>query len=197
MAQKNENTPIVENPAENAETIVESVVKNNFQEIVDRLIKDKSNRVYKNLIVKNVIKKDSDEDYTRITLVVSSPIPGYIPQEDGTYKKGLTNNIYTTSFAISAILKQSEDTAMMANYVVSHPSIIPFLLCGSNIGIIQTDVNEGTEYINPFTTKESPEAYIAQHDIIVNNIYALKLGKMGIKYIDKFLDKSIETLLAE
>lgn len=177
------------------EPIVETVSKNDFAEILDKLLKDKTNRVYRGLMVKNVIKKDGDEDYTRVTLVVSGLIPGYIPQEDGSYKRGTTANIYTTSYAISAVLKQNEDTAMMGNYVVDHPEIIPILLSGATINVVQTDVKEGVEYYNPFTTKENAEPYIGQHDFIVNNIYALKLGKMGMRYIDKLIDKSVESLL--
>lgn len=177
------------------EPIVETVSKNDFAEILDKLLKDKTNRIYRGLMIKNVIKKDGDEDYTRVTLVVSGLIPGYIPQEDGSYKRGTTANIYTTSYAISAVLKQNEDTAMMGNYVVDHPEIIPILLSGATINVVQTDVKEGVEYYNPFTTKENAEPYIGQHDFIVNNIYALKLGKMGMRYIDKLIDKSVESLL--
>lgn len=192
MAKENETVQVQETPVP---SVNESVSKDTFSEIVDKLLKDKENRVYRGLMVKNVIKKDSDEDYTRVTLVVNSAIPGYIPQEDGSYKRGTTNNIYTTSYAISAVLKQNEDTAMMGNYVVNHPEIIPILLSGATINVIQTDVKEGAEYYNPFSTRENAEPYIGQHDFIVNNIYSLKLGKMGERYIDKLLDKSVETLL--
>lgn len=192
MAKENENIQVQEAPVP---SVNESISKDTFAEIVDKLLKDKENRVYRGLMVKNVIKKDSDEDYTRVTLVVNSSIPGYIPQEDGSYKRGLTSNIYTTSYAISAVLKQNEDTAMMGNYVVNHPEIIPILLSGATINVIQTDVKEGAEYYNPFSTRDNAEPYIGQHDFIVNNIYSLKLGKMGERYIDKLLDKSVETLL--
>ena len=192
MAKENETIQAQEAPVP---SVNESISKDTFSEIVDKLLKDRENRVYRGLMVKNVIKKDSDEDYTRVTLVVNSPIPGYIPQEDGSYKRGTTNNIYTTSYAISAVLKQNEDTAMMGTYVVNHPEIIPILLSGATINVIQTDVKEGAEYYNPFSTRENVEPYISQHDFIVNNIYSLKLGKMGERYIDKLLDKSVETLL--
>ena len=195
MAEK--EIPIApESPEMGAESvIVETISRDTFAEVIDKLLKDKANRAYRGLMVKNVIKKDGDEDYTRITLVINSLIPGYIPQEDGTYKRSTTSNIYTTTYAIAAVLKQNEDTAMMGNYVVNHPEIVPILLSGATINVIQTDVKEGAEYYNPFSTRENAEPYIGQHDFIVNNIYALKLGKMGNKYIDKLLDKSVETLL--
>lgn len=195
MAKENE-VQVPENVSEApVEGVIENISKDTFADIIDRLLKDKTNRAYRGLMVKNVIKKDGDEDYTRVTLVINSSIPGYIPQEDGSYKRGVTSNIYTTSYAIAAVLKQNEDTAMMGNYVVNHPEIIPILLSGAIINVIQTDVKEGVEYYNPFTTRENAEAYIGQHDFIVNNIYALKLGKMGERYIDKLLDKSVEALL--
>lgn len=191
MAKETEN---VQDPIP-VPSVNESISKDTFAEIIDKLLKDKENRAYRGLMVKNVIKKDGDEDYTRVTLVINSSIPGYIPQEDGSYKRGVTSNIYTTSYAIAAVLKQNEDTAMMGNYVVNHPEIIPILLSGATINVIQTDVKEGAEYYNPFSTRENAEPYIGQHDFIVNNIYSLKLGKMGERYIDKLLDKSVEALL--
>lgn len=200
MAKTNENAAPVAQTVENPSNEViapanEVITRDSFTEIIDKLIKDKTNRVYRGLIVKNVIKKDTDEDYTRITLVVNAPIPGYIPQDDDTYKRSTTNNVYTTTYAIAAVLKQNEETAMMGNFVVAHPEIVPIILSGATINIIQTDVKEGTEYYNPFTTRDDAEAYLVQHDTIINNIYSLKLGKMGEKYIDKLLDKSVETLL--
>lgn len=195
MAKENE-VQVPENVSEaSVVNVAENISKDTFADIIDKLLKDKTNRAYRGLMVKNVIKKDGDEDYTRVTLVINSSIPGYVPEDDGTYKRGTTSNIYTTSYAIAAVLKQNEDTAMMGNYVVNHPEIIPILLSGATISVIQTDVKEGEEYYNPFSTRENAEPYIGQHDFIVNNIYSLKLGKMGERYIDKLLDKSVESLL--
>ena len=188
-----EETPVVSEAP--VAPVNETVVKDSFNDVVEKLLKNKDNRPYRNLIVKNVIKRESDDDYTRITLVVNAPIPGYIPQEDGSYKRGTTNNVYITNYSLAAVLKQNEETAMMGNFVVEHPEIIPIVLSGATINIVQTDVKEGEEYYNPFSTREDTTPYVSQHDFIVNNIYALKLGKMGNKYIDKLLDKSVETLL--
>lgn len=196
MAKELEAKTAPEAEAAAVEQIAENVVtRSTFSEVVDKLLKDKTNRVYRGLMIKNVIKRETDDDYARVTLVVNSSIPGYIPQDDGSYKRGLVSNIYTTSYAVAAVLKQDEDTAMMGNYVVEHPEIIPIILSGATINVIQTDVKADTEYFNPFTTKEDVEPYVSDHDFIVNNIYSLKLGKMGLRYIDKLLDKSVESLL--
>lgn len=195
MADENKNvvaTPEVETPV----AAVEGISKDSYAEILDKLLKNKENRVYRGLKIKNVLKKEND-DYTRVTLVIMGSIPGYVPQEDGSYKIGVTSNIYTSSFAISAILKQNEETAMMGNYVIDHPEIIPVLLSGATISVIQTNVSAGEEYHNPFTTRDDNDAYVSDHNFIANNIFALKLGKMGEKFVDKVLEKSVDILFKD
>ena len=186
-ADPSEIQPIAETEAA-AEVVA---TKNDFEIALKAMLSNKANRVFKGLVVRNVIKKDDDEDYTRITLVVNGNIPGYLPTDDG-YKRGVTSNVYTTTYAIAAVLKQSEDTAMLGNYVVEHPEVVPALLSGATINLIQSNVAKGEEYRNPFTTKENPEPYVSDHDWIVNNIYGLKLGKIGLKMVDKMLDKLVE-----
>lgn len=188
-------TPITEN--EVVESAVVSTVKDNYVEIIDKLLKDRSNRVYKNLVIKN-IKYDDKDEYTRITLVVNGNIPAYVLDEKtGDYKKGLLPNIYISTFALSAIMKQNEDTAFLGDYFVEHPEIIPIVISGATINVVQTYVPAGVEYINPFTTKEEARVYVTQHDTIINNVYAVKLGKIGLKYVDKLMERSIDKLFKD
>ena len=74
--------------------------------------------------------------------------------------------------------------AMMGNYVIDHPEIIPVLLSGATISVVQTNVNAGEEYHNPFTTKEDVEDTTFDHDTIINYIVGFQFGKTGEKFAD-------------
>ena len=60
----------------------------------------------KNLRVRNVTitKKES---YDMLTFVVEPPVAGYIINENGDYVEGTTNNIYSSTFAVSGVLKET------------------------------------------------------------------------------------------
>ncbi len=130
-----------------------------------------------------------------------SKIPGFVQvlTEDGDptgqYKYGLTNVVYSTNFAISGAFKNDENLAFIGNAAANSPGALVPVLAGSTIDIIQESVKAGTEYVNPFTTRDNPVSTVFEHDTIINHIVGIKLGKVGEKMLDRILDKYAEAFV--
>lgn len=177
------------------ETITPSVtVTDSFETIVAKLSANKDNKTYRGLKVRNVIVNLDDDELPRITLIVNSDIDGYV-EKDGAYVAGKTHNVFTSAFALAAVLKENEETAMMANYIVRNPKVAETLFSGAIINLVQVPVKSGAEYVNPFTTKTDAEAYVSDHDWISNLVVAVKLGTVGNKVIDRLIDRMVDGMM--
>lgn len=193
MAKEETKVAVEAQVAENAITPSVAAV-DSFEAIVAKLSANKDNKTYRGLRVKNVVVNLDDEEYPRITLVLNQEVDGYVEQ-DGVYVMGKTHNVFTTAYAISAVLKEDEATAMMGNYIVRNPKVAENLLSGATINLIQVPVKAGAEYRNPFTTKTDAQAYINDHDWFSNLVVGIKLGTIGNKVVDRLIDRIVDNML--
>ena len=184
----------VEAPVAEGAINASAIVTDSFDAIVAKLSASKDNKTYRGLKVRNVIVNLDDDELPRITLVVNSDIDGYV-EKDGAYVAGKTHNVFTSAFALAAVLKENEETAMMANYIVRNPKVAETLFSGATINLIQVPVKSGAEYVNPFTTKTDAEAYVSDHDWISNLVVAVKLGVVGNKVIDRLIDRMVDGMM--
>lgn len=155
------------------------------REIINNLLKNGSKEV-KGLKIKNVTITVL-ENYTRLGLTLDKPVEGFVATGDGTYEKGETNVIFVSAFAISSVLKDSDDTAFAANHLVEHPEAMNVLLSRATIDIIQEPVTAGQEYRNPWSSNED-NATVFDHDTIINHLISIKLSDFGIKKLDRLAD---------
>lgn len=167
------------------------VIENDFKSVIKNLLADPKNRVYRNVEIKTVTKRNSEDvDWTNLTLVIRGRIPGYVPVAPGSkeYKYDLTSNVYVTSYTLAAVLKQNPRTAMLADKIIENPAIAPIILCGATVNIIQTDVAKNEIYYNPFSNADNKKPYTRDHDWIVSHIYDIKLGENGNQVVDRTID---------
>jgi hypothetical protein len=148
-----------------------------YQNIIRSIIAEGGKRI-NGVRVKNANITDK-ENYMMVSLTLTTPIKGFIPQGDGTYKLGLTNTIFTSLYALSGAMKEDERISFLGAQIVESPRLVRMLLNGSTIDIVQQEIAQGVEYTNPFTTKEHPEPVTYDHDIIINNVIKVKLGTTG------------------
>lgn len=167
------------------------VSENSVREIIRNLIADGATRVNK-LKVKNVNFDPNYEDknHIGISFTFDREVPGYISEDNGTtYKKGMTKTVFTSTYAIAAVLKENEDYAWLAGRIVDKPQAICLILSGATVDILQREIPKGTEVVNPFSTQTNKTWPIYDHDILVNDIINITLGKVGEKMADKLADK--------
>ena len=186
---------VVSETTENAEAInANQHSDNSFEAIVAKLSANKENKTYRGLKVRNVIVNLDDEELPRITLVVNQDIDGYVAKDDG-YVLGKTRNIFTSAFALAGVLKEDENVAVMANHLIQNPKVAETLFSGAYINVIQVPVKSGAEYRNPFSTKDDVDAYVSDHDWFSNLVVGIKLGAIGNKVVDKFIDRVVDRML--
>ena len=195
MAKEIETKELVESQETAApEIAAEKPVIDNFDAIVAKISKLNGVEKYRGLRVKNVIVNLDDEDYDRITLVVNQNVRGNVREGD-TYTVGETANVYISSFALAAVLKQDENTAMLGNYVVRNPKVAENLLSGATINILQQQIKAGEEYVNPFSTRTDTVPYVREWDWFANYLTGIKLGVMGNKIVDRLIDRIVDEML--
>lgn len=183
-----ENVKDVEMVQDKPATNDEILVNANYKNTVKKLLADGCKKV-SGLRIKNVNVTEKD-NYTMISLSIASFIDGFISKDNGvTYEKGKTNTIFTSIFAIAGAMKEDEDLAWLANSINERPEALTLILNGGNVDIIQQEIPAGTEYVNPFSTKEDAEPTVYDHDIIINYIVAFHLGKTGQRMADRLADK--------
>ena len=107
-----------------------------YAEIIKSLIADGWKR-RNGLKVRNVNCTEKD-NYTMVTFSVVPPIPGYVLNEDsGEYELGQTNNVYSSSYAVSGAMKEDDEMSWLANSIVDKPKFINALFNGGEIDIFR------------------------------------------------------------
>lgn len=159
------------------------------KEIIAELLKNGATEI-KNAKVRSVTVTPT-ESYTRVSLTIDKPARGMITKDNGiTYEEGDTNIIYVSSFAIAAVLKDNDDAAFAANYLVEHPKSMEVILSRATIRIIQEDVKATTSYKNPWSSKENTTTF--DHDTIISHVVDIDLSSFGLKGLEKIANKMLE-----
>lgn len=194
MANANENAaveqnvqPVEENNvAENA--AVETSNPSDYANIIKNLLNNGAKR-FNRLKVKNVTISD-EESYTRLGITLATKIPANVLDEQtATYKEGLHNVMFSSVYAVIGAMKEDDELSFAANTVLESPKILNVLMNGGEIDVIQQRVAASEEYRNPFTTRTDPEIRVYDHDVIVNHIVKIRPSKVGIKGLDRLIDK--------
>lgn len=186
MAKKINDEPIMANEVSPVEgTVSEIVASNNYLNTIKQLIADGAKKISK-LMIKNVNVTELD-NYVRVSLTLTSKVPAYVSNDNGlTFERSESNIIFTSSFAISAALKENNDLAWLGGYVATNPKMLPMILCGSEVTILQREYEAGEEVVNPFSTRIDNIPTVYDHDIIINDIIDIKLGKTGERMASQF-----------
>ena len=154
------------------------VQQSTYQEAIKTLLASGAKKIT-GLKVKNVNFTEKD-NYDMVSFTLSSKI------------KGLTNIIFSSTYAIAGAMKEDEELSWMANYLIEHPKALPIIFNGATIDIIQKEVKEGEEYKNVFSTRDNVDPVTFDHAVIINNIIKFKLGKAGQIGASRLMDKMLE-----
>ena len=172
---------VAETPA--VATTEQTEGQKSFKENIKDLLAGGAKR-YNGLRIKNV-KYSEEDNYTRITLVVQPSIPGMVSHDNGaTWEPGLTNNIFTSSFALAGMLKEDEEKSWLAEALIENPQAFNIIMNGGTVDIIQQKVDAGVPYKNPFSTREDAAETTFDRDVIINYVVGFTFGKTGQKYAD-------------
>lgn len=175
----------VENGAENASN---EMVNVSYQNCIKKLIAAGCKRI-NSVRIKNVNFTEKD-NYTMISFTLSTPIRGFVSNDNGvTYQEGMTNTLFTSLYAIVGAVKEDDELGWMANALLDNPQALNLIFNGSSIDILQQEIVAGEQFTNPFSTRNNAIVQVYDHDVIINHIIGFKLGKTGEKMAARFADK--------
>lgn len=179
MAKENEaqvvetTDKVVEETLDTQET--ENGQEKSYKQIIKDLIKNGWS-TKKNLRIRNIVITPK-EGYHMLTFVVEPPVPGFVNDGDGNYTEGVTNNIYSSTFAVSGVLKETEDLGWLAQNIIAKPKLANHIFTGGQVDVIFKKVLEGEEFVNPFSNNAEPQEM--EHDTYIYYITNLRQSKNG------------------
>lgn len=157
-----------------------------FEETVKEL-KNNSNVTEKSSVVKNVTCTEKEE-YVRVALTLKTPVEQYaVDQETGEFTITESNIVFTSNYAISAVIKENPSIAFIGNKLNNNNNLIELLLSGAKIKILQEKVKAG-EYKNPFSSSNKYSKL--QNDTIINHVVDIELTNFALENV-KDIAKSI------
>lgn len=175
----------VENGAENASN---EMINASYQNCIKKLIATGCKRI-NSIRIKNVNFTEKD-NYTMISFTLSTPIRGFVSNDNGvTYQEGMTNTLFTSLYAIVGAIKEDDELGWMANALLDNPQALNLIFNGGSIDILQQEIVAGEQFTNPFSTRNNSTVQVYDHDVIINHIIGFKLGKTGEKMAARFADK--------
>ena len=178
---------------ENVKNVAEATVVNDVittpvnydvKEIVAELLKQGCQKVNK-LTIRSVSVTKLD-NYVRLGINLNRQVPAMLSDESGNYSKSDSNIIFSSNYAIGALLKDSEETAWAANILIEKPKVMAMILTAATIDIIQQEVAAGEPYTNPFSRNGVEQVF--DHDVIINHVVKITLSNTGMKQLSKIFD---------
>lgn len=182
------------------------------EQIVD-ILKSQGAKTF-HRVVTNATVKEFDT-WTRVSLTLDKPIKGFVAVEDKltgevVYKKGITNIMFTSLYALNSILKQKDKNYRgLSNYILGKHDEITDVVINAEIDIVSQFIEEGVPYINPFANKpiidgeedDEDDGEPFDHDVYINNVYNIAVDKTGklsmalIKMKQKGLTPSLKDMM--
>ena len=168
---------------------------NSFNAIVARIAKMDNTQWYRNLKVRNVTVDTNEDGYSFVNFATDRPIKSNVAK-DGVWQVGEIKVVRVSIFAVAAVLKEDEVTAILANDIVRQPKIAEKLLSGATITVLQRMVGAGEEYVNPFTTNSEVAPVVYDHQWFANYTTHIELGVFGKKVIDNLANAMVAQLMS-
>jgi activator of HSP90 ATPase len=164
------------------------------------LTDDESKKVNVKDVIKNIMRHDINrtskvyerevfntnftimENYTRVSITLSAPVRSFVlDEETGEYELGNNNVIFSSTFGLVAAIREANPSARWAtNRMLEDTNFLHQVISDAKIRIFQRLIPAGEEFTSIFNGKTN-EAY--DHDIIVNDVYEVILGKEGESFI--------------
>lgn len=138
------------------------------------------------LTIKNVTVTEY-EKWTRIGLTLNREVDGPIADADGNWRMGKTHVVFLSLYSVLCLLKNTDATVTIANYIANHPAALQVILSGAKGELLQQEVKAHATYVNAFTGEETD--YDSDHDSIFNHLVSIELSDKGQRAVEKIEDK--------
>ena len=133
-----------------------SYIGKDNDEIVRALIARSDCRNHANLVITNVVQSTTQEN--GLTIVVNKNLPQYILDADtGNYVMSTTRNIFTSTIALSGIMKAIGKPLFAKAITDGNINKILAILTGARISVISHEIAAGEDFVNPFATRMPSE----------------------------------------
>lgn len=166
-----------------------------YTQVIKALLASGAKR-YNNLKVKSCSVTEL-ERYARVVFTIDHYIPAFVQDSDGQYIDGQDDRIMTSNFSLAGVLKNHEDISLLANGVgnIEKCHKIPIIFSGALLDIIQVRYSANTPVSNPFSTHADADEKTYDHDIVVNYVVNIQLGKSGQVVVNNILAQTAASFI--
>lgn len=174
-------------------------VEKSTDDVIKDLLANPNCRRMNGLHVRNVVAT-AYENYTQVTFVVKEFVFGDVRDNDNldafgqpTVRLGRTHNVITSTYAVSAVMKNNSKQAIFAQTVadmtapladgqesaavIGRANMANTLFAGGTIDVICQYVPAHTDYVNPFSSDQTPVQF--DNDKIIHHIVRVGFGEVG------------------
>lgn len=156
----------------------------NFNDAVAALRKSGANSEH--VTIMNVTVTDCG-NWTRIGLALNHEVDGAVIDEENNWSIGKTRFVFLSLFSIIDLLKNTEETLAIANYIYNHQTALQVILVGAKVEVLQQEIKAHATYTNVFTGEESE--HDCDHDSIFNHIVSIDFTEKSRRAIERIEDK--------
>lgn len=160
------------------------------KKVVSTLLRKGAQRI-DNVVVKSAYVS---EDGAWVVLTLNQNIPMYVQKvdDDGavTFEKGEGNRLFVSTISVNAVLGNNPTVANLRSLIMSNDENVKDLFSYATIDIIAETVNEGDNYINPFS--DSTEGRPIEHSSIYHHLISIEVGDNGEELLDTLRDAKRE-----
>lgn len=163
-----------------------------FKAVIAELVKNGAVKV-NDLVVKSVTVKEKDT-WAQVILKVNKDVKQNVETDDG-YTYGTGRTVFVSSYSIGALLGDMPNVALFKKMIMATPEALETILSYAKISIVQEEVAEGTEYVNPFSSDDEPRTIA--HDTIISHVISIELGTEGEDFIDMLRAEHRKAMIAK
>lgn len=166
------------------------------KQVIATLKAESENEVFDNIVVKNINITDKG-NWDMVSLTLNNPVTAMVRKDETSddFIKSTSRVVFVSRYSIAAMFSDNEDTAFARSYILESDKLLKLLLSYCTVNVIAEHIAKDTEYSNPFSDNEDTSTI--DHETYFHHLYNLKLGKKGLKALDKLEDKIIEGAVEE
>lgn len=167
-----------------------------IKQVLATLKAETDNETFNGLVVKNINITDKGS-WDMVSLTLNNAVTAMVRKDDASdeFVKGTSRVVFVSRYSIAAMLTENEDTAVARPYILESNKLLKLLLSYCTVDVVAEHIAKDTEYSNPFS--DNDDTTPIEHETYFHHLFNLKLGKKGLKALDKLVDRIIEEAVNE
>jgi len=193
MSTEVKEQPVIETGSEQVVEQNDNVVTQllSYEDAI-KMLKEKGGKEFKNVVITKATfsHASNDNDLVIITADTVFDKMQCVNPLTNEYVSAKSHTIPVSFYSLSAAISHKRELAFIVDVLTKNPELISYLLPGGTITIVQTPVQAGEQYYNPFSGKSN----IVKNTSYYNDCIDINFSTVGEQLVARVVDKKFDTL---